>query len=107
MLIKFRRFLRLVGFLLFTVFLIVLFAGLLLANEQSVAVGFWSWSTAPMSLPFVLFLAFFLGVAIGLAGCLYMVFRLRLRNASLLRKLKRRDAELQKLRVSALRGLSS
>ncbi|MCL6271336.1 LapA family protein [Sansalvadorimonas sp. 2012CJ34-2] len=107
MLNKFRRFLQLMGLVLFIVLLIVLFAGLILANEQSVAVGFWGWTAVPMSLPFVLFLAFFIGAAVGLAGCLWMVFRLRMRNASLQRKLKRRDAELQKLRVSALRGLSS
>ncbi len=107
MLNKFRRFLRLAGVFLFAVVLIVLFAGIILANTQTVAVGFWGWTAPPVSFPFILFLAFFSGATVGLIACLIIVFRLRLHNASLQRKLKRRDAELQKLRVSALRGLSS
>ena len=49
---------------------------------------------------------FVLGGFIGLLVSLVFVARLRLANASLKRKLVRRDAEIQKLRSSALKGLT-
>ena len=107
MLIRLQKFFRLLGYLLAASFFIVVFAGLMLANNESLAVGFWSWTAPPLSVSFVLFLAFFLGCALGVVLSIFYIFRLTLRNQSLQRKLKRRDAELQKLRVGALRGLSS
>ena len=107
MLIGFKKFLRMAGCVLLSAVFVVLFAGLILANEQLVAVSFWSWTSGSFNLSLVIFVAFFAGVCSGVAFCLLAIFRLTLRNQSLQRKLKRRDAEVQKLRVSALRGLSS
>ncbi|WP_408014739.1 LapA family protein [Sansalvadorimonas verongulae] len=79
----------------------------MLANNESLVIGFWNWTTPPLSVSFILFLAFFLGCALGVVLSIFYIFRLTLKNQSLQRKLKRRDAELQKLRVNSLRGLSS
>ncbi|MTI14049.1 LapA family protein [Sansalvadorimonas verongulae] len=107
MLIRLQKFLRFLGYLLASGFFLVVFAGLMLANNESLVIGFWNWTTPPLSVSFILFLAFFLGCALGVVLSIFYIFRLTLKNQSLQRKLKRRDAELQKLRVNSLRGLSS
>ncbi len=107
MLTSVHKFFRVAGVLLLAAVLVVFFAGFLLANDFSVAVGFWSWTSAPHPVSTLLFLAFLAGALLTVIVFCLMVMRLVMQNRSLTRKLKRRDAELQKLRVGALRGLSS
>ena len=107
MLVKMRKFLGTIVVCLVAVVFLVIFSGLVLDNSQLVRVGLWGWFTPQLSLSLALFVAFFIGVALGISVCVLMIWRLSLKTHRLNRKLKQRESELNKLRVGALRGLSS
>ncbi|CAM3705122.1 Lipopolysaccharide assembly protein A domain-containing protein [Parendozoicomonas haliclonae] len=87
--------------------LLVLFSGLILSNQQVVTVAIWGWITGPVELSTALFLAFLGGAVVAVTFGLLVLVRLLLRSRRLEKKLALSEKELQKLRVSALRGLAS
>ncbi len=105
MLVQLKRAIRILGNLLLMIFLIVIFSGLVISNQQEVTVSLWSWNFS-LELSFALFLSFWLGAGLTILIGLLLIVRLNMRNSRLARKLERREQELQKLRMSALRGLS-
>lgn len=96
---------RLLLLALFIVML-VFFVNFTLSNTQQVSLEILGWSLPSVSSSTLIMVPFILGGILGLMGALFVVVRLRLANASLKRKLVRRDSELQKLRASALKGLT-
>ena len=94
-------------FLLLVAFLVVVFSGIIISNPQTVVVSFWGWSSPSISLSMALFASFWLGCCLTVVAALIMALRLSFHSKSLERKVVRRERELQTLRVSALRGLSS
>ncbi len=106
MLVQLKKAIRILGNLLLMMFLIVVFSGLVISNQQEVTVSLWSWSLS-LELSFALFLSFWLGAGLTVLIGLFLIVRLNMRNNRLVRKLERREQELQKLRMGALRGLSS
>ncbi|WP_165767177.1 LapA family protein [Parendozoicomonas haliclonae] len=85
----------------------MLFSGLILSNQQVVTVAIWGWITGPVELSTALFLAFLGGAVVAVTFGLLVLVRLLLRSRRLEKKLALSEKELQKLRVSALRGLAS
>ena len=95
---------RLLVLLLVLVMLVIL-VNFVVDNSQLI-----QFQLAGMSMPeakasTLVIMAFVSGGLTGLLVSSFAIGRLRLANASFKRKLGRRDAELQKLRVSALKGL--
>ena len=88
------------------VILLVILVNFVISNPQQV-----DFQLAGMQLPELkastaVIAAFIVGGICGLLVSMVAIGRLRLANASFQRKLGRRDAELQKLRANALKGLS-
>ncbi|WP_257284857.1 LapA family protein [Endozoicomonas sp. SESOKO1] len=96
---------RLLILALFVV-LLVFFVNFTLSNTEQISLEMGGLVIPPVSSSTLVMVPFVLGGFAGLLVSLTLVIRLRLANASLRRKLARRDAELQKLRSSALKGLT-
>lgn len=98
----FRRLLVLALF----VVLLVFFVNFTLSNTEQISLEMGGLAIPAVSSSTLVMVPFILGGFTGLLVSLVLVIRLRLANASLKRKLVRRDAEIQKLRSSALKGLT-
>ena len=96
---------RLVVLTLFVV-LLVFFVNFTLLNTEQISLEIGGLAIPAVSISTLVMVPFILGGFTGLLVSLVLVIRLRLANASLKRKLVRRDAEIQKLRSSALKGLT-
>ncbi|USE39103.1 LapA family protein [Endozoicomonas sp. SCSIO W0465] len=96
---------RLLVLALFVV-LLVLFVNFTLSNTEQISLEMGGLTIPAVSSSTLVMVPFVLGGFAGLLVSLMLVIRLRLANASLRRKLARRDAELKKLRSSALKGLT-
>lgn len=96
---------RLLILVLFVV-LLVFFVNFTLSNADQITLEVGGLTIPTVSSSTLVIVPFVLGGFAGLLVSLMFVIRLRLANASLRRKLARRDAELQKLRSSALKGLT-
>lgn len=97
-----KRFLVLALF----VVLLVFFVNFTLSNTEQISLEMGGLVIPPVSSSTLVMVPFVLGGFAGLLVSLMLVIRFRLANASLRRKLVRRDAEIQKLRSSALKGLT-
>ena len=97
---------RLVILALF-VFLLFIFVNFALSNTGQVTLEMAGWSSPPLKSSTLVLVPFILGGVIGLLASLALVIRLHMANNSLKRKLARRDAEIQKLRSSTLKGLAN
>ncbi len=106
MLVWLKKLLRVFSNLFLIAFLVVMFSGLVISNPQKITVSLWNWQVA-MELSTALFFSFWIGAGLATLAGLFLFLRLNLRNRSLKRQLNHREQELQKLKVSALRGLSS
>ncbi|WP_257265819.1 LapA family protein [Endozoicomonas sp. ONNA2] len=93
--------------LVLSVVLLVLFVNFTLSNTEQISLEIGGIKMPGVSTSTLVMVPFVLGGFAGLLVSLMLVIRLRLANASLRRKLARRDAELQKLRSSALKGLTN
>lgn len=96
---------RLLVLALFVV-LLVFFVNFTLSNTEQISLRLGELIIPPVSVSTLVMVAFVLGGFAGLLVSLILVIRLRLANASLNRKLVRRDAEIKKLRSSTLKGLT-
>ena len=97
---------RLVILALFVV-LLVLVVNFALSNTGQVTLEMAGWTMPPLKSSTLVLVPFILGGVIGLLVSLVLVVRLHMANSSLKRKLARRDAEIQKLRSSTLKGLTN
>ncbi len=97
---------RLVVLTLFAV-LLVLFVSFTLSNTGQITLELVGWTMPPVQSSTLVLVPFILGGVIGLLVSFTLVIRLRMVNSSLKRKLARRDAEIQKLRSSTLKGLTN
>ena len=88
------------------IILLVFFVDFTLSNKQSVSLDFLGLTLSPVSSATVVVISFVSGGVLGLLASIMLVTRLRLANASLRRKLKRRETELHTLRANALKGLT-
>ena len=86
--------------------LLLFFVDFTLANTQRVGLQIIGIPLPELTASTLVVLSFLLGGLLGLLASVMAVTRLRLNNASLRRKLKRRDAELHTLRTNALKGLT-
>ena len=95
---------------LFAVIIFLLMLMLLVSftasNTGEVQLELLGWHIVPLKISSLVVVSFILGGVTGLLVSVLSISRLRLRNASLLRKVRRRDEELQKLRNSSLKGLT-
>ena len=96
---------RLFIVLLLIVMLVVL-VNFVVSNPQLVELQLAGMQLPELKASSAVVVAFIIGGASGLLVSAVAIGRLRLANASYQRKLGRRDAELQKLRANALKGLS-
>lgn len=96
---------RLLVLALFVV-LLVFFVNFTLSNTEQITLQIGGWSLPAISSSALAMVSFVLGGFLALLVSLSLVVRLYLANASLRRKLDRRDTELHKLRSSALKGLT-
>lgn len=96
---------RLMILALFVV-LLVIFVNFALSNTGQMTLDMAGWTTPPLKSSTLVLVPFILGGVIGLLVSLALVIRLHMANNSLKRKLARRDAEIQKLRSSTLKGLA-
>lgn len=97
-----RRLLLLALFIL----LLVFFVDFTLSNKQLVSLSFLGQVLPPISSATAVVISFVFGGGLGLLASAMLVTRLRLSNASLRRKLKRRDTELHTLRTNPLKSLT-
>ena len=97
---------RLVILALFAV-LLVIFVNFALSNTGQITLEMAGWTMPPLKSSTLVLVPFILGGVIGLLASLVLVVRLHMANSSLKRKLARRDAEIQKLRSSTLKGLTN
>ncbi len=86
--------------------LLILMTGFVMENNVPVRAFLFGHAFKVMPLSSLMVIAFVIGGMVGMLSGILMVVRLRLHNASLERKLKRRAEELKKLRVNTLKGLS-
>ncbi|MGB0359890.1 MAG: lipopolysaccharide assembly protein LapA domain-containing protein [Endozoicomonas sp.] len=93
--------------LVFVVVLLALFVNFTLSNTEQVVLQLGGLRLPSFSSSTLVLVPFIAGGLAGLLVSLFIVTRLRLSNASLKRKLDRRDTELHKLRSSALKGITN
>ena len=96
---------RLIVLLIFLV-LLVFFINFTLTNTQAVTLGIAGFQLPEVTLSTLVLIPFVLGGFLGLLMSAFLVLRLRYRNKSLSRKLARREAEIQTLKSSTLKGLT-
>ena len=96
---------RLLMLALFVV-LLVFFVNFTLSNTMQVALDIAGFTLPAVSSAALVMVSFVLGGFLALLVSLWLVIRLHWTNKSLHRKLKRRDAELHKLRSSTIKGLT-
>ena len=97
-----KRLLLLAVFIL----LLVFFVDFTLSNKQQVNLDLLGFMLPSVATSTIVIATFLLGGVLGLLASMMVVTRLRLGNASLKRKLKRRDSELHTLRANALKGFT-
>lgn len=88
------------------ILLLVFFVDFTLSNKQQVNLDLLGLVLPSVATSTVVIATFLLGGVLGLLASMTVVTRLRLANASLKRKLKRRDSELHTLRTNALKGFT-
>lgn len=103
---KIIKIIRIVFYLLVLLAFLIFMTSFVAENNVSARLVLFSHSFNALPLSALLLIFFVAGGGIGLFASLFMVLKLRMQNASLSRKLKRRDDELKKLRVNTLKGLS-
>ena len=92
--------------LLLLIVLLVVLVNFVVSNPQLVEFQLAGLQLPELKASSAVIIAFIVGGSAGLLVSMVAIGRLRLANASFQRKLGRRDAELQKLRANALKGLS-
>ncbi|MGI9280986.1 MAG: lipopolysaccharide assembly protein LapA domain-containing protein [Endozoicomonas sp.] len=92
--------------LLGSLILLVILVNFIVANPQLIRFDLAGLSLPEVKASSVVVISFIMGGLFGLMVSLVAITRLRLVNASFKRKLDRRDAEIQKLRANALKGLT-
>ncbi len=95
--------------LLWSVLAIALFFLLfsfVLENPAEVSLTIVGYPLAPASISVVVIVGFLLGGLVGVCSGAVMVARFRVRNVLLKRKNEQLEAEVKKLRMNALKGLS-
>ncbi|WP_252179759.1 lipopolysaccharide assembly protein LapA domain-containing protein [Endozoicomonas sp. 4G] len=92
--------------LLGSLLLLILLVNFIVANPQLIRFDLAGFLLPEVKVSSVVVISFILGGLFGLLVSLVATARLRLANASFKRKLGRRDAEIQKLRANALKGLT-
>ena len=88
------------------ILLLVFFVDFTLSNNQAVSLDLLGLALPSVAASTIVIVTFLLGGTLGLLASMLVVTRLRLANASLRRKLKRRDTELHSLRANALKGFT-
>ena len=88
------------------ILLLVFFVDFTLSNKQQVSLDLLGLVLPSVATSTIVIATFLLGGVLGLLAAMMAVARLRLANASLKRKLKRRDSELHTLRTNALKGFT-
>lgn len=88
--------------LLLLLIIVILFSQ---QNALPVVLNLYGWETVQLSLPTWLLLFFSVGGFLGLLAASALITRLKLKNASLQRKLSRRRTEVQNLKDQALQQL--
>ena len=88
------------------VVLLVFFVDFTLSNKQPFSLDVLGFILPSVTASTMVIISFLVGAVLGLMASVLVVTRLKLSNASLKRKLKRRDSELHTLRTSALKGLT-
>lgn len=86
--------------------LLVFMVSFAASNTGEVSLRLAGWSLGTVKAATLAVVSFIGGGVMGMVVSVVALSRLRLRNASLMRKLARRDKELQKLRSSSLKGLT-
>ncbi|MDP0562133.1 MAG: lipopolysaccharide assembly protein LapA domain-containing protein [Candidatus Endonucleobacter sp. (ex Gigantidas childressi)] len=76
------------------------------SNVSEVQLTLFGWDIIALKISTLTVSSFILGGAVGLLVAALSIVRLQLKNSSLKRKVDRRDAKLQKLRTSSLKGLT-
>jgi uncharacterized membrane protein YciS (DUF1049 family) len=97
-----KRLLMLLGSLI----LLVVLVNFIVANPQLIGFELAGYTLPDVKASSVVVISFIAGGLFGLLVSMFAITRLRLANASFKRKLGRRDAEIQKLRANALKGLT-
>ncbi|WP_062270489.1 lipopolysaccharide assembly protein LapA domain-containing protein [Endozoicomonas arenosclerae] len=92
--------------LLGSLVLLVILVNFIVANPQLIQFDLAGFSLPEVKASSVVVISFIMGGLFGLLVSLGAITRLRWSNASFKRKLGRRDAEIQKLRANALKGLT-
>ena len=92
--------------LLGSLILLVILINFIVVNPQLIRFDLAGLSLPEVKASSVVVISFIMGGLFGLMVSLVTIMRLRLVNASFKRKLDRRDAEIQKLRANALKGLT-
>ncbi|PJE79595.1 Lipopolysaccharide assembly protein A [invertebrate metagenome] len=78
-----------------------------LSNDQVIRINVAEVMSVSVRFSSAIITAFITGGGIGLLSAIGIIIRLRLKNASLGRKLVRRNNEIRKLRSSNLKGLTN
>ncbi|MCK5893593.1 MAG: DUF1049 domain-containing protein [Endozoicomonadaceae bacterium] len=100
------RWLRLLLWLLFAVALCFIAFSFVIENSDAVTLVIVGYSLAPASLSSIVVSSFILGGLMGVFSGVVMVTLCRVRQALLRRKSEQQEAELKKLRMNTLKGLS-
>ncbi|MCY4328598.1 MAG: LapA family protein [Endozoicomonadaceae bacterium] len=103
---KIIRITKIVLYLFIILVFLVFMTSFVAENKSMVNLVLFSHSFPTIPLSAMLVVVFVLGGIIGLFSGTLIIVRLRLHNASIERKLKRREEDLKKLRVTTLKGLS-
>ncbi|WP_257279666.1 MULTISPECIES: LapA family protein [unclassified Endozoicomonas] len=92
--------------LLGSLLLLVILVNFIVANPQLIRFDLAGVLLPEVKASSIVVVSFIMGGLFGLLVSMVAMTRLRLDNASFKRKLGRRDAEIQKLRANALKGLT-
>ena len=91
--------------LAFLLVLLIILVSFTLSNASEIDLMLLGEKVVRLKISSMVIIAFLMGSSIGLFVSIVCVSRLKLKMASLKRKLERRDDELQHLRSNALKGL--
>ncbi|WP_263079630.1 lipopolysaccharide assembly protein LapA domain-containing protein [Endozoicomonas sp. Mp262] len=86
--------------------LLVFMVSFATSNTSEVHLQLLGWDLMSIKTASLAVMSFIAGGVVGIIVSVVSISRLQLKNSSLMRKLARRDKELQKLRSSSLKGLT-
>lgn len=99
--------LKRIVFVVLFIALLVFFVNFVLSNTAPMSLSLAGITTPLYSSATIVMVAFVVGGVVGLLVAGVTLLRLRFQNSRLLRRLHRRDTELQKLKAEALKELTN